>query len=264
MWSTGMRIFLALASTSPTSMPPSCVKRIQSPCASRRQPQTPRPSFSPWRLVAHLTDGVDVNVVLRPLRMRHKRLDQKLPQHARDRLHLLRLARLLRHPGAGLGPGLVEGEQAALAAALDQLVGLGHELGPGGQQPGVGGLGLVEHGLRRLVLGEVERGELGGRVVRGGGREGARLDDGGAGQVVVEDGLAVGLEDGLGGHGGGWSGGAVAVVMAGRRGESLVGVSGDPGSRKDNGGESGAQWHGKGGKVLTAAYGKLRGVAVTE
>ena len=38
---------------------------------------------------------------------------------------------------------------------------------------------------------------------RGGQRGG--LDDGGAGEVVVEDGLAVGLENGLGGHCEGWS-----------------------------------------------------------
>lgn len=115
-------------------------------------------------------------------------------------LNLLGLSCALLDPLAGLGPGLVEGQQAALASPLDQLVGLCDELGAILEQPRVGDLGLVQNVLDSLVLREVQRGEPGRRVVGGRGRQRGGLDDGSPGEVVVEDGLAVGLENRLGGH----------------------------------------------------------------
>lgn len=84
--------------------------------------------------------------------------------------------------------------------AYAQHVGLGDESGIGLEQPRVGDLGLVENALHVGIFGEVENGQPGGRVVRGRRGERRGLDYGGAGEVVVEDGLAIGLEDRLGGH----------------------------------------------------------------
>lgn len=84
--------------------------------------------------------------------------------------------------------------------AYAQHVGLGDESGIGLEQPRVGDLGLVENTLHIGIFGEVENGQPGGRVVRGRRGERRGLDYGGAGEVVVEDGLAIGLEDRLGGH----------------------------------------------------------------
>ena len=136
--------------------------------------------------------------------MRHEWLNQELSEHAHDGLHLLRLARTSCNPGLCLWPRLVQRQETALASSLDELVRLGHELGPGCKQPRVGGLGLVEDVGDFSVLGEIEGGQSGRRIVCCGFGEGRGLDDGGAGEVVVEDGLAVGLEDGFGRHGGRW------------------------------------------------------------
>lgn len=132
--------------------------------------------------------------------MRHEGLDQELPQDTVDGLHALGLAGPRLDPLTGLLPCLVQGQKTALASPLDQLVGLCDELGARGQQPWVGSLGLVKDALDIDALSKVQRGELGGRVVCGGGRQRGGLDDGGTGEVVVDDGLAVGLEDGFGRH----------------------------------------------------------------
>lgn len=80
------------------------------------------------------------------------------------------------------------------------MVGFGDKLGAGSEEPRVGDLSLVKDILHGKVVGEVERGESGRRVVGGGGRERSRLDDGSASEVVIEDGLSVGLENGLSRH----------------------------------------------------------------
>lgn len=134
--------------------------------------------------------------------MGDERLDQELPQDAIDSLNLDGLCGPLLDPRAGLGPGLVQSKKTALAATLDELVRLRNEFGASLEQPGVGDLGLVEDVLDGLVGGEVQRSKPGRRVVGAGGRQRGGLDDGSSGEVVVEDGLAVGLEDGLGGHDG--------------------------------------------------------------
>jgi hypothetical protein len=134
------------------------------------------------------------------LGVRHERLDQELSQDTIDSLDSLGLASTLLNPSSGLGPGLVQGQKAALASSLDELIGLCDELGAGLVQPGVLDLGLVKDVLGRLVCAEVERAELGVRVVVGGRGERSGLDDGGSGKVVVEDGLAIGFEDRLCGH----------------------------------------------------------------
>ena len=132
--------------------------------------------------------------------MRHKRLDQKVPQDAVDGLYSLLLLCAWLNPRPRLGPRLVQGQETALASPLDQLIRLRDEFGAGNEQPRVLGLCGIEHPLHVCVLGEIERGELGGRVV--GGRLWQRrwLDERCSCEVVIEDGLAVGLENRLGGH----------------------------------------------------------------
>lgn len=132
--------------------------------------------------------------------MGNERLDEELAQNAGDRLDLDVLGRASLDPLLGLSPGLVEREEAGLPSALDQLVGLRDELCAGSQQPRVGGLGLVQDILDGGVFGEVDGGESGRGIVGGRGRQGRGLDNGGASEMVVEDGLAVGLEDRFGRH----------------------------------------------------------------
>src|SRR5271154_6291949 len=105
--STGMRIFSAFASTSPTSTPPSWVKRIQSPC------RTLAPSIQPASGVAYVSDGVDVDVVFGVGWVRHEWLDQELSEVACDRLYLLLFACSCCNPSLGFGPGLVECQKTA-------------------------------------------------------------------------------------------------------------------------------------------------------
>lgn len=151
-------------------------------------------------LSTHLTDGVDVDVVLGVLGMRHERLNEEVPQHTLDSLHLLNLAGALLNPRSRLGPGSIQLEQTGLSSPLDEHVWLCDELGIFLEEEREGGLGLVEDTLDILAFREVDGRESGGGVVRFWCCEGSGLDDGGASEVVVEDGLAVGLEDGLGGH----------------------------------------------------------------
>lgn len=115
-------------------------------------------------------------------------------------LDLLDLAGALSDPGLGLRPSLVQGQETALASPLDQLVGLRDEADTVLEQPGVCDLRLVQDILDALVLREAERSQPRGWVVLRwlGQRRG--LDDGGASEVVVEDSLAISLENGLGGH----------------------------------------------------------------
>jgi hypothetical protein len=124
-----------------------------------------------------------------------------MPQDTVDRLDPLRLSCPRLNPLTGLGPGLVQGQQTALASPLDQLIWLCNELGTRSQQPRVCGLGLVEDALDVGIGSKVQRCELGRGVVCRGCRQRSGLDDRSAGEVVVEDGLAVGLEDGFGRHG---------------------------------------------------------------
>jgi hypothetical protein len=131
------------------------------------------------------------------------RLDEELAQNTGNVLNLNLLGGAGLNPLPSLSPGLVEGEEAGLASTLDQLIGLSDELGAGDEEPRVGDLSLVEDILDGLVFGEVEGGETRRGVVCGGRRERSRLNDRSAGEVVVEDGLAVGLEDRFGGHGDG-------------------------------------------------------------
>lgn len=133
--------------------------------------------------------------------MRHKGLDQELSQDTVNSLDSLLLAGTLLNPSSGLGPGLVQGQKTALASSLDELVGLCDKLGTGLEQPGVLDLGLVEDVLGRGIRGEVEGAQLGMGVVSAGSGQRSGLDDGGSGEVVVEDGLAIGFEDRLCGHG---------------------------------------------------------------
>jgi hypothetical protein len=95
------------------------------------------------QFATYLTNAHDVDVVLSVLRVGNERLDEELTKNTDDVLNLLGLRGTLSNPSPGLGPGLVEGQETALASPLDQLVGLRDELGAGLEQPGVGDLGLV-------------------------------------------------------------------------------------------------------------------------
>ena len=132
--------------------------------------------------------------------MRHEGLDQELSQDTINSLDSLGLAGTLLNPCSGLSPGLVQGQKAALASSLDELIGLCDKSGARLAQPGVLDLGLVKDILGRSTLGEVEGAELGVRVVVGSWGKRSGLDDGSSGKVVVEDGLAIGFENRLCGH----------------------------------------------------------------
>jgi hypothetical protein len=173
------------------------------------------PNCFPRKEASYLTDGVNADVAIAEklvaepidrhfcknliplslLGVGNHRLNEELAQDTGNVLNGDLLGGAGLNPLPSLSPGLVEGEEAGLASTLDQLIGLSDELGAGHEQPWVGDLGLVEDILDGLVFGEVEGGETRRRVVCGGRRERGRLDDGSASEVVVEDGLAVGLED---------------------------------------------------------------------
>lgn len=59
--------------------------------------------------------------------MRHKRLDDKIPQLSDGRTDLLVLAHSLLHPLFDLFEVLVDGDQSQFATTLDQLVGFHDE-----------------------------------------------------------------------------------------------------------------------------------------
>ena len=80
------------------------------------------------------------------------------------------------------------------------MIRLSDELGTALEKPGVGDLGLVEHSIDISVLREIERRESWRRVVRCRLGERAGLDHWRTSEVVVDDGLAVGLGNRLGGH----------------------------------------------------------------
>ena len=151
-------------------------------------------------IATHLTDGVDVDVVLSLLGVGHERLNEESPQVTLNVLDLLELVCALCDPGLGLGPGSVQLEQTRLASPLDQLVGLCDELGTGSEEEGECGLSGVKDALDVVAILEGDGGELCGRVVCCLCGERSGLDHRRAGEVVVEDGLAVGLEDRLCGH----------------------------------------------------------------
>lgn len=135
--------------------------------------------------------------------MRNKGFHEELTKDTSDTLNLDILGGASFDPFLGLGPGLIESEETALSSPLDQLVWFGDELGAGSEKPWVDDLGLTEDILDRSVFREVKGGESGRRVVSGGGRERSWFDNGSTSEVIIEDGLAVGLEDGFSGHGGG-------------------------------------------------------------
>jgi hypothetical protein len=148
----------------------------------------------------YLSHRVDVNVVFGVLGVRNKWLDQELAEEALDVLDLLLLASAFCDPSTSIGPALVEGEQTALASTLDQLIWLSDKFGVFGEQPRVCGLGLVEDSIDVGILREVEGSEFGRRVVSSSARKRGGLDDRRASEVVVEDGLSIGLENRFGGH----------------------------------------------------------------
>lgn len=148
----------------------------------------------------YLAHGVDVDIVFGVLGMGDEGLDEELTKDTGDSLNLDGLCGASLDPFTSLGPGFVESQETALTSSLDQLVWFGDELGARGQQPGIGDLSLVQDILDSSVFGEVDGGESGRRIMGGRWREGSRLDDGSTSEMIVEDRLPVGLEDGFGRH----------------------------------------------------------------
>lgn len=124
-----------------------------------------------------------------------------MSQDASGVLNLLLLQGTLSDPGTSLSPCLVQSQETGLATTLDELIGLCNELGTVLEEPREAQLSLVENSVDIIIVVEVQRGESGRRVVLGGLGKRARLDDIGAGEVIVDDGLAIGLVDSLCGHG---------------------------------------------------------------
>ena len=74
------------------------------------------------RSVTYLTHGVDVDVVLGLLRVRHEWLDEEIPQLALNVLDLLDLVRSRLNPFSRLCPCCVQLQQTGLSSPLDELV----------------------------------------------------------------------------------------------------------------------------------------------
>lgn len=127
--------------------------------------------------------------------MGNERLHEESPQVTFNVLDLLDLVCALSDPLLGLRPGSVQLEQTGLASPLDKLVGLCDEFGTGSEKEGESGLSSVKNALNVVAIGELDGGELCGRVVGGLCGQRGGLDHRRASEVVVEDGLAVGLED---------------------------------------------------------------------
>ena len=89
------------------------------------------PTTEENRGCTHISNRVDVDIILSVLGMGNERLDQELPQNTGNVLDLLNLSGALSNPGLGLGPGFVQSQKTALASALDQLVRLRDKLGIG-------------------------------------------------------------------------------------------------------------------------------------
>jgi hypothetical protein len=141
----------------------------------------------------------DADVVLGVGRMGQERLDEEGCQRAGDVLDLAGLASSGDDPLLGIGPILVEGEQASLAASLDQLIGLGDELGGAIAGPGRDE-GVV--GLDRLRLVVPEQLDQLGRGLGGGGmgQLQLRMDGLDSRQPIREEQLCIVLGDRLGRH----------------------------------------------------------------
>ena len=114
----------------------------------------------------HLSHAVNVDIILRLLRMRHKRLHQKIPQHTLHMLHLLHLVRSCLNPFSRFRPSGIELQQAGLASPLDQLIWLCDEFGSLLEEEWVCGFCGVEDTRDVIAVFEVDCGEFGGWVVR--------------------------------------------------------------------------------------------------
>ena len=151
--------------------------------------------------MAYLAGGVDVDVVLGLLRVRDEWLDEEVPQVALNMLDLLEPIRSLRNPLSRILPCRVELEKAGFTSPLDELIWFGDQLCSRSEQEWVGGLGTVKDALDIITLLKANGCEFGRRIVCCSCGQRGGLDDGCSGEVVVENGLAVGLEDCFGGHG---------------------------------------------------------------
>jgi len=77
--------------------------------------------------MAHLSDGVNVDVVLSICRMRYEGFHKEIPQVTSNSLDLLLLASSCLYPSSSFRPGLVKAKQTTLASSLDQLIWFGDE-----------------------------------------------------------------------------------------------------------------------------------------
>lgn len=156
--------------------------------------------------------------------MRYEGLDEEVTKNSLHMLYFLRFCGALSNPSLGLGPGLVQSQKTTLASSLNQLIWFRllirqswplqkdvsvydtrtlrityYELCAALEEPGICDLGLVKNVVDIDIIGEMERGKSGGRIVLGLGQR-TRLNDRSTSKMVVEDGLPVGLVNRLGGH----------------------------------------------------------------
>lgn len=127
--------------------------------------------------------------------MGYKWLHEELSENTSDSLYYLFFASTLSNPSSGLRPCLIQSQKPTLPPPFDQLVWFRDEADVVCEKPGIGALSLVEDSFDGGVFREVEGGELWRRVVSLRRRQRGGLNDFASGEVVVENGLAISLED---------------------------------------------------------------------
>lgn len=149
------------------------------------------PVLAVAHFLAYLANGVDVDVVLSLLWVRHEWLHEEIPQRTLDVLNLLNFVCTSGNPLLGLWPCGIELEQPRLASTLDQLIGLRNEFCARCEEEWVFRLCGVQDSLYIIAVCECDGCELCGRVVGRLWSERSWLDHRSASEVVVENGLAI-------------------------------------------------------------------------
>ena len=116
-------------------------------------------------ILAYLTNGVDVNVVLSLLRMWHKRLHKEVPQVTLNVLDLLHLVCAGGDPISRLLPCCVKLQKTRLASSLDELIWLCNEFRARNKEEWVFGLSSVKDALDVVSVLKSDARKLGWWVV---------------------------------------------------------------------------------------------------
>lgn len=113
-----------------------------------------------------LSHGIDIDVIFLLALVRHKWLDQEVPENSLHTLDINLLGCTLLNPFPGLRPSLVQGQQPQLPSPLDQLIWFGNESSSGSEEKWVCGLRCIENSNGVTIWGEVEVSKLWRGVVR--------------------------------------------------------------------------------------------------